>query len=62
MPSVVEKNTSTRSCDYEWSAMCLKTPMDIDTDEKDLEVLMRFNGPVTQGHYAPICKYIPYYL
>ena len=45
--------------------MCLKTPMDIDTDDKDLEVLMAFNGLVAQGHYVPICKYIPhisYYL
>ena len=36
--------------------------MDIDTDDKDLEVLMASNGSVTQGHYVPICKYIPYYL
>ena len=40
--------------------MCLKTPMDIDTDDKDLEVLMAFSGSVTQGHYVTICKYIPY--
>ena len=37
--------------------MCLKTPMGIDTDDKDLEVLMAFNGSVTQGHYVPICIY-----
>ena len=35
--------------------------MDIDTDDKDLEVLMAFNDSVTQGHYVPICKYMLFY-
>ena len=58
MPSVVEKKTSTRSSDYEWSGLCIKTPMNKDINEADLEVLMGFNGSVTQGHYVPICKFL----
>ena len=41
--------------------MCLKTPMDIDTDDKDLDVHVAFNGSVTQGHYVSICKYMLFY-
>ena len=54
----MEKKTSTRSSDYEWSDLCIKTPMDKDINEADLEVLMGFNGSVTQGHYVPICKFL----
>ena len=50
--------TSTRSSDYEWSGLCIKTPMDKDINEADLEVLMGFNGSVIQGHYVPICKFL----
>ena len=56
MPSVVKKKSSTRSSDYEWSGLYIKTPVDKDINEVDLEVLMGFNGSVTQGHYVPICK------
>ena len=53
MPSVVQKKTSTRSCDHEWSGVCIKTQMDKDINEADLEVLMDFNGSVTQGILYP---------
>ena len=45
----MEKKTSIRSSDYEWLGLCIKTPMDKDINEADLEVLMGFNGSVTQG-------------
>ena len=39
--------------------MCIKTPLDSDVAEEDLEVLISFNGSNTQGHYVPICKCTP---
>ena len=43
MPSIVEKPTATRSNNLQWSGMCIKTPLDSDVDEKDLEVLIAFS-------------------
>ena len=59
MPIIVEKPTATRSNNLQWSGMCIKTPLDSDVSEEDLEVLIGFNGNNTQGHYAPICKCTP---
>ena len=59
MPSIVEKTTATRSNNLQWSGMCIKTPLDSDVSEEDLEVLIAFNGSKTQGHYVPICKPTP---
>ena len=59
MPSIVEKPTATRSNNLLWSGMCLKTALDSDVAEEDLEVLTGFNGSNTQGHYVPICKCTP---
>ena len=59
MPSIVEKPTATRSNNLQWSGMCIKTPLDLDVSEEDLEVLVAFNGSNTQGHYVPICKPTP---
>ena len=58
MPGVVEEKTSTRSSDYEWSGLSIRTPMNKGIDQADLEVLMGFNGSVTQGHYVPICNFL----
>ena len=59
MPSIVEKPTATRSNSPQWSGMCIKTPLDSDVAEENLEVLIGFNGSNTQGHYVPICKCTP---
>ena len=59
MPSIVEKPTATRSNNLQWSGMCIKTPLDSDVSEEDLEALIAFNGSNTQGHYVPICKPTP---
>ena len=56
----MEKPTATRSHNLQWSGMCIKTPLDSDVDEKDLEVLIGFNVSNTQGHYVPICKSYTY--
>ena len=60
MPVIVEKPTATRSNNLQWSGMCIKTPLDSDVPEDQLEVLLGFNGSNTQGHYVPICKSYPY--
>ena len=57
----MEKPTATRSNNLQWSGMCIKTPLDSDVNEKDLEVLIAFNGSNTQGHYVPICKSYTYF-
>ena len=59
MPSILEKPTATRSNNLQWSDMCIKTPLDSNVSEEDLEVFLAFNGSNTQGHYVPICKCIP---
>ena len=59
MPSIVEEPTAIRSNNLQWSGMCIKTPLDSDVSEEDLEVLIAFNGSNTQGHYVPICKSTP---
>ena len=56
MPAIVEKHPATRSNNFQWSGMCIKTPLDSDVPEDQLEVLLGFNGSNTQGHYVPICK------
>ena len=56
----METPTATRSNNIQWSGMCIKTPLDSDVNEKDLEVLIAFNGSNTQGHYVPICKSYTY--
>ena len=56
----MEKPTATRSNNIQWSGMYIKTPLDSDVNEKDLEVLIAFNGSNTQGHYVPICKSYTY--
>ena len=56
----MEKPTATRSNNLQWSGMCIKTPLDSDVDEKDLEVLIAFNGSNTLGHYVLICKTYTY--
>ena len=57
----MERPTATRSNNIQWSGMCIKTPLDSDVNENDLEVLIAFNGSNTQGHYVPICKSYTYF-
>ena len=56
MPAIVEKPIATRSNNLQWSGMCIKTPLNSDVPEDQLEVLLGFNGSNTQGHYMPISK------
>ena len=56
----MEKPIAARSNNLQWSGMCIKTSLDSDVDEKDLEVLIAFNDSNTQGHYVPICKSYTY--
>ena len=57
----MERPTATRSNNIQWSGMCIKTPLDSDVNENDLEVLIAFNGSNTQGHYVPTCKSYTYF-